>query len=159
MSVHEVLALSFAIGVLTGCRSIAAPAAVCWAARLNWLHLQDSPLSFLRSTAALAVFTALAAAELVADKLPIAPDRRSVGSLIDRVIMGGLCGAALCISSAQSLWAGVVLGALGALAGAFGGYEVRHRIVAGGKLPDIAVALIEDLIAVGGDLWIVSSLR
>lgn len=159
MSVYEVLALSFAIGVLTGCRSIAAPAAVCWAARLNWLHLQDSPLSFLRSTAALVVFSVLAAAELVTDKLPIAPDRRRVGSLIDRVIMGGLCGAALCISSAQSLWAGVVLGALGALAGTFGGYEVRHRIVASGKAPAFAVALIEDLIAAGGDLWIVTSLR
>jgi uncharacterized membrane protein len=159
MGLYEVLAMSFAIGVLTGCRSIAAPATVCWAARLNWLHLQDSPLSFLRSTVALAIFTVLALGELVTDKLPIAPDRRSIGSLIDRVIMGGLCGAALCISSSHSLWAGAMLGALGALAGTYGGYQVRHRIVASGKAPDFAIALIEDLIAVGGDFWIVSSFK
>lgn len=156
MSFYEVLALSFAIGVLTGCRSMSAPAAVCWAAHLNWLHLQDSPLSFLGSTAAVAIFTVLAVAELVADKLPKTPDRRQAGSLIFRLVMSGLCGAALCISSQQSLWVGAIVGALGALAGTFGGYQVRHRIVASGKVPDIAVALIEDLIAVGGDFWIVS---
>jgi len=156
MSVYEVLALSFCIGILTGCRSIAAPAAVCWGAHLDWLHLQDSPLAFLQSKASLTIFTVLAVAELVVDKLPIAPDRRRIGSLIDRFVMGGLCGAALCLSSAQSMWAGVVLGGLGAMAGAFGGYEVRHRVVTSGKLPDIAFALIEDAISVAGDFLIVS---
>ena len=156
MSVYEALALSFAIGMLTGCRSMAAPASVCWGARLGRLHLQNSPLAFMGSTITLGIFTVLALAELVADKLPIAPDRRSIGSLIDRFIMGGLCGASLCVSAGQSLWAGVVLGGLGAMAGAFGGYEVRHRLVAGGHGPDFMVALVEDAIAVCGDFLIVS---
>lgn len=156
MPVTEALALSFAIGILTGCRSMAAPAAVCWGARLGWLHLHNSLLSFLDSTIALAIFTVLALAELVADKLPIAPDRRSIGSLIDRFIMGGLCGGALCISAGQSLWVGAVLGALGAMAGAFGGYEVRHRLVAGGHGLDFMIAMVEDAIAICGDFLIVS---
>jgi uncharacterized membrane protein len=156
MSLYSVLALAFAIGVLTGFRSLAAPAAVCWAAHWNWLHLQDSPLSFLGSTAALCIFTALALIELVVDKLPQAPDRRKIASLLNRVVMGGICGAALCVSGGQSLAVGGILGALGAVAGAYGGYEVRHRIVRSGKAPDFAIALLEDIIAVGGDFWIVS---
>ena len=156
MPVYEALTLSFAIGVLTGCRSMAAPAAVCWGARLGWLHLQNSPLGFLDNTITLAIFTVLALAELVTDKLPIAPDRRNIGSLAVRFIMGGLCGGALCISAGQSLWAGVVLGGLGAMAGAFGGYEVRHRLVVGGHGPDFMIAMVEDAIAVCGDFLIVS---
>jgi uncharacterized membrane protein len=156
MSTIEILALCFGIGVLTGCRSMSAPAAVCWAAHLNWLHLESSPLSFLGSTIAVAIVSVLAVAELVVDKLPVAPDRRETGSLIWRATMGGVCGAALCISASQSPWIGAIIAALGALAGTFGGYQVRHRIVTSGKVPDIAAALLEDLIAVGGDFWIVS---
>jgi len=156
MPVYEALALSFAIGAFTGCRSMAAPAAVCWGVRLGWLNVQNSSLAFLTSTITLAIFTVLALAELVTDKLPVAPDRRNIGSLIVRFIMGGLCGAALCVSAGQSLWAGAVLGALGALAGAFAGYEIRHRLVTGGHGPDVMIALVEDAIAVCGDFLIVS---
>jgi uncharacterized membrane protein len=113
-------------------------------------------LAFLGSTAALWIFTALALIELVVDKLPQAPDRRKIASLLNRIVMGGICGAALCVSGGQSLAVGALLGALGAVAGAYGGYEVRHRIVTSGKAPDFAIALLEDIIAVGGDFWIVS---
>jgi uncharacterized membrane protein len=156
MSAIETLTLCLAIGILTGCRSMSAPAAVCWAAYLHWLHLESSSLSFMGSAIAVGIASVLAVGELVVDKLPAAPDRRETGSLIWRALMGGLCGAAMCISGGQSLWIGAIVGAIGAVAGTFGGYQVRHRIVASGKLPDIAVALMEDAIAVGGDFWIVS---
>lgn len=38
---------AFLIGVVTGLRSMTAPAAVSWAARLGWLHLQTTWLAFL----------------------------------------------------------------------------------------------------------------
>ena len=59
-----VLLLAFAIGIVTGLRSMTAPAAVAWAARLGWLHLQGTPLSFMGSTVAVAIFTLFALAEL-----------------------------------------------------------------------------------------------
>jgi uncharacterized membrane protein len=42
------------------------------------------------------------------------------------------------------------------VAGTLGGYEFRARLVGaiGGK--DLPVALLEDIIAIGGALWIVS---
>jgi uncharacterized membrane protein len=48
-----------------------------------------------------------------------------------------------------------VLGALGGLAGCFGGYYTRKRLVRALGAPDIYVALFEDLLAIAGYLWIV----
>ncbi|HEY1434389.1 MAG TPA: DUF4126 domain-containing protein, partial [Thermoanaerobaculia bacterium] len=42
-----VLVLAFLIGVVAGLRVMTAPAAVSWAARLGWLHLEGTPLAFL----------------------------------------------------------------------------------------------------------------
>jgi uncharacterized membrane protein len=144
------LGLAFAIGVVAGLRSFTAPAAVCWAAHLGWLHLTGSRLAFLGSTAAVWISTALALTELVLDKLSWIGARTKPGPLIDRLIMGALSGAAL-----GSTW-GAISGAAGALVGTYGGYYARHWIVANLKVPDIAVALVEDALAVGGALLIVS---
>jgi uncharacterized membrane protein len=145
------LGLAFAIGVIAGLRSFTAPAAVCWAAHLGWLHLTGSRLAFLGSTAAVFISTALALTELVLDKLSWIGARTKPGPLIDRLIMGALSGAAI----GSTL--GAVCGAVGALAGTYGGYYARHWIVANLKARDIEVALVEDALAVGGSLLIVSS--
>jgi uncharacterized membrane protein len=42
------------------------------------------------------------------------------------------------------------------VAGAFAGYEVRTRLVKALKVPDLVVALLEDAVAIGGGLFIVS---
>lgn len=156
MSFSSVLALAFAIGVIAGLRSLTAPAAVSWATRWNWLNLHGSKLSFLGSTAAIYIVSALALIELVADKQSWIAARTKPGPLIDRLIMGSASGAALCISAGQSLAIGAIVGAVGALAGTYGGYQARHRIVTNLKLPDLVVALVEDAVAVGGAFLIVS---
>jgi uncharacterized membrane protein len=114
------------------------------------LHLTGSRLAFLGSTSAVWISTALALTELVLDKLSWIGARTKPGPLIDRLIMGALSGAAL-----GSTW-GAISGAAGALVGTYGGYYARHWIVANLKVPDIAVALVEDALAVGGALLIVS---
>ncbi len=43
------LLLAFGIGVVTGLRSMTAPAVVVWAAHLGWMNLSGSPLAFLGS--------------------------------------------------------------------------------------------------------------
>ncbi len=156
MSLYSVLALAFATGVIAGLRSLTAPALVCWAARWGWLTLGESPLKFMEAPAAAYIFTALAVGELLADKLPSTPDRRKLPSLLFRLITGGASGAALCVSAGESIYIGAALGALGAVAGAYGGYAVRHRLVTNLKAPDVAIALLEDAIAIGGGLLIVS---
>lgn len=62
----------------------------------------------------------------------------------------------LCASAHQPLITGAILGVLGAIAGAFAGYEIRHRLVQTFGLPDFGVALAEDMVAIGGGLLLVS---
>ena len=156
MGLFPILALSFGIGVIAGLRSFTAPAAVAWAAHLGWLSLQGSKLSFLGNMVALWIASALGLVELILDKQPWMAARTKPGPLIDRIIMGGLSGAAFCTSAGESVMAGALAGATGALAGTYGGYQARHRLVVSGKLPDLAVALVEDAVAVGGAYIIVS---
>jgi len=132
-----------------------APAVVSWAARWKWLHLEQSGLAFLGSAAAPYVFTVLALLEFVADKLPQTPSRTMPASLLIRVVLGGLSGAAVCVSAHQSLFAGAILGGIGGIAGGFGGYQARMRLSKALGAPFV-VAILEDAVAVGCGFLIVS---
>jgi uncharacterized membrane protein len=156
MNTSIVLCLAFAIGVIAGLRTFTAPAVVCWAAYLGWINLHGSHLAFLGSIITAVIVTLLAIFELVNDKLPKTPNRTTPGPLGARIVMGALSGAALAITGAQAVWLGAVLAIVGAVVGAFGGYQVRHQIVTQLKVKDIVVALTEDLIAIGGGLLIVT---
>lgn len=143
-----VFVLAVGIGVVAGLRSLTAPAAVSWAARLGWLDLHDSSLTFMGSTMAVVIFSLLAMAEYVADLLPATPRRTTPGPLIARIVMGGLCGACLCASASRSVSIGAVLGGLGGLIGAFAGYEARARLVRALKVRDRVIALSEDVVTI-----------
>jgi uncharacterized membrane protein len=148
-------ALAFLIGVIAGLRSLTAPAVVSWAARLGWLHLENTSLAFLGFAATPYILTVLAIGELIADKLPKTPSRKAPPGFIARIVTGGLSGAALGAAS-QAMLAGLVAGVIGAVVGTLGGYEFRVRLVkaAGGK--DLPIALLEDVIAIGGAFLIVA---
>jgi uncharacterized membrane protein len=103
-------------------------------------------------------FTLLAVVELIADKLPKTPPRTAPPGLIARIVFGGLCGTALAISAGGSLIIAAITGVIGALFGMFGGYNIRHALVVRAHLPDLAVALVEDVIAIAGGFLIVSRL-
>jgi uncharacterized membrane protein len=148
----------FSLGVIAGLRSLTAPALVSWAAHLGWLDLSGSWLSFLGSRAAIIILSSLALAELVADKLPKTPKRTDPVPLVFRAVSGGFSSIAICTSAHQPLAIGTILGVLGSIAGAFAGYEIRHRLVEAFGLPDFGVAAAEDLVAVGGALLIVSTM-
>jgi uncharacterized membrane protein len=147
--------LAFLIGVIAGLRSMTAPAAVAWAARLGWLHLEGSPLAFLGHPAAAYVLIAAMVGELVGDKLPKTPSRTRPGPFIGRIMTGGLAGAALTAGTGQSLALGAIVGALGAVGGTLGGYKARTGLVRALGVPDYVVALAEDAVAVGGALLII----
>jgi uncharacterized membrane protein len=156
MSPTYLLLLAFGIGVIAGLRSLTAPAVVAWAAQRGWINLHGSALSFMASTVAVALFTILAAVELVTDKLPSTPARTKPPGLIARVLLGGLSGAAIWLAGGQSAAMGASLGAAGGLMGTFVGYQIRTGLVRALKVPDIVVALLEDLVAIVGALFFVT---
>jgi uncharacterized membrane protein len=156
MNSSLVLVFAFCIGIVAGPRSFTAPAAVCWAACLGWLNLHGSHLAFMGSIVAVVIFTIFALAELVGDKLPKTPSRTTPMPLIFRVATGALSGAALGIAGSQSVAFAAPLGAIGAIAGAFGGYQVRHKLVTSLHVRDYGVAVLEDVLAIGCGLLIVS---
>jgi uncharacterized membrane protein len=154
MATAALLARAFGIGVITGLRSMTAPTAVSWAAHRQGLDLEE--LAFLGSAPAPYLLTALALAELVGDKLPKTPSRKSPGPFAARVVLGALSGAALCAAAKRFSVAGALLGGLGAVAGTLGGYEARTRLVKALNAPDLEIALLEDAVALGGGVFLVS---
>jgi uncharacterized membrane protein len=149
------LLLAFFIGFFAGLRSLTAPAATAWAVYLGWLKL-ERPLALIGSLPAVAIFTLLAIVELVADKLPQTPSRTAPPGLIARIVMGGLTGACVAAGGAQGVFLGILLGAVGGVAGCFLGYQARTGLVKALGTRDIYIALDEDLVAIAGSLWVVS---
>jgi uncharacterized membrane protein len=147
--------LAFLIGVVAGLRSMTSPAAVSWAARLGWLHLENTPLAFLGFAPTPYILSVLAIGELINDKLTKTPSRKTLVPFAARIAMGALCGAALG-APGEVLVGGLLAGAFGGVAGTLAGYEFRSRLVkaTGGK--DLPIALLEDAIAICAAFLIVS---
>lgn len=149
------LLFAFLIGLFAGLRGMTPPAATAWAVHLGWLKIQR-PLSLIGSLPAVIIFTLFAVLELISDKLPKTPSRTAPPGLIARILMGGLTGACVALGGGQGALVGALLGIAGSLAGTFGGYQVRTRLVKALGTPDFVVALLEDIVAIGGSLWVVS---
>lgn len=154
----SVFLLCFLIGCVAGLRSMMAPAILCATAYVQWVHLEKTPFAFLSTIVALSIFTLLAISELIVDKLPKTPARTAPVGLIARIITGGLCGAALAMSAGKGALVGALLGAVGGIAGAFGGYNIRHGLVTHMNLPDFVIAVVEDLLAISGGLFVMSKM-
>lgn len=146
---------AFLIGFFAGLRSLTAPAVTAWAVHLSWLRVAH-PLSLIGSIPSVVILTLLAVAELVADKLPKAPARTSAPGLIARIATGGVTGACVAVGGGQGALLGATLGAVGGIVGCFAGYQARTRLVRASGTRDLYVALLEDMVAVAGCVWIVS---
>jgi len=142
-------------GVLVGLRSLTPPAAAAWAAHLGWLRLPRL-LSWIGTTPAVAIVSLLALGELAADKLPGTPNRTGAAGLSARLVLGALTGACVAAAGAHGPAGGAILGAVGGVAGCFGGYQARTRLVRALGTPDSVVAVLEDVVAIAGSIWIVS---
>lgn len=150
------LVLAVPIGIVAGLRAMTAPAAASWAAHLGIVDLSATWIAFLGHSWAPWVVTALAAGELVSDKLATTPSRKVPVQFAARVLMGGLSGAAFGAAGGQPL-AGAVIGALAAVAGTYGGAAARARL-AGVFGRDLPAALLEDAVAVLGAVAAVMAL-
>ena len=144
------VALAFAIGVIAGLRSMTAPMVVAWAAHFKWIDVDRTWASFLGRSLWPWLFTLLAVAELVGDQLPKTPSRTLPGPFAFRVFTGGFSGAVLAAGIDEMAWFGAVAGGLGAIAGTVGGHAARVGLVKALRVPDFAVAIPEDFLAVVG---------
>ena len=149
------LLFAFLIGLFAGLRSLTPPAAIAWATNLGWLKLAR-PLSFVGSLPAVIILSLSAIIEVFIDKLPSTPNRTAPLGLISRIVTGGFAGACVSVGGGRSAFVGAGLGVIGGVVGSFAGYHARARLVKSLRQPDFNIALLEDLIAIGGSLFIVS---
>lgn len=146
------LFLAFGIGVIAGLRSLTAPAVVCWVIHLRGIYMRGSHFTFMSTLLAAIIFTVLALAEIVNDKLPKTPSRTAPGPFGARIVMGALAGATLSVGGGGNAYIGALSGAFGAVVGTLGGYQARTRAVKALHAPDFVIAVIEDAVAVGGGI-------
>jgi uncharacterized membrane protein len=117
-----------ALGTVTGARTFLAPAALALRGRLGRVARFALP--------------ALAAGELVGDKLPSAPPRSEGPGLVGRAVSGAFTGR---VSGGTR---GLRVGAAFALASTYPSQALRAQIVKRTPLPDIACAVPEDIIGI-----------
>ena len=142
------------IGLIAGLRPMTALAAVAWAVKWGRIRIGPSPFARIISASVSKRIAEFALAELIADKLPFTPSRLKAAQLISRIVSGAICGATIHGTTKRPLAEGAVLGGLGALAGAITGYHLRQKL--NRDMPDLAVALMEDAVAVGGSALVVT---
>ena len=67
-----------------------------------------------------------------------------------------MTGACVAAGGTQGVFLGILLGAVGGVAGCFLGYQARTGLVKALGTRDIYIALVEDLVAIAGSVWVVS---
>ena len=149
MHTNMVLLFALGIGVAAGLRAMTAPAVVAWAGHLAWLDIWGTYFAFMGSKWAVILFTIAALGEFVNDQLPKTPARTTAGPLGVRIVMGTLSGSCVAVAGHAPLMLGALLGAVGAIIGAFAGYKARVGLVQRLRVPDFAIAIPEDLLAIG----------
>jgi uncharacterized membrane protein len=152
-----VAAILVGLGFLSGLRAFTPIALLSWLAVWGWMPLAGSPFWFIGTEIFATVIVILAALELIGDKLPKTPARIQAMPLIARMATGGLSGASGAFSAGSGWFYGLSLGAIGGLGGAFIGYHARRTIVQRLGIRDFFVALTEDIVTIGGTLFLVHS--
>ena len=139
------LARAFVLGVATGGRSSAGPAAVVWSASAA---ISDRDPLWLSTRAARVGTAVIVGGEVVNEKRPSTPSRLIPPVLAGRVAVGAAAGGFLGRRYALAVGPAALAGGLGGLAGSFAG--ARWRGWAAKRFgPDLPGALIEDAVVAG----------
>jgi len=147
------LALIIMLGLANGLRTLTPIAVLSWFAYTGRLQVEGTWAFWTANLASAIVFTLLALGEYVGDKLPQTPNRTAILPLAARIVFGGLVGATVTTSLHQAPLAGILLGSLSAIAGAFCGFHARRFLTTNGKLPDLPIALAEDAVTLALSLF------
>ena len=145
---RDPLLSAIGLGAVAGIRSMTPPALLSRAASRGEIPgIAGTPFGFLASPRVATLLTVLAAGEISADKLPVAPDRVSIPGLAGRLATGALVGAALFSSSGRPGATGGALGALSSLATSYASYYLRTGTQQRFGLPNPVGGVVEDVIA------------
>ena len=136
------------MGFITGMRTMTPIAVLCWFAWLKLLPVDGSWAWWCGVLGVAMLFTVLALAEYVADKMGKSPRPTRPTVLVVRFFFGGLVGAILASGLDASGVEGVILGVLGALVGAFAAYQLRHQLTRRIGCKMWQVTLTEDVFAI-----------
>lgn len=149
MSSAFFLTTVFIVGFATGLRTFTPLAFICWVAVWGWFPLGSSRLHFLGTATGATIVSILALVELIADKLPMTPNRTGRGPLGARILIASFAAAALAIGMGQSWMGAVICGAIASVIGAFAGFRYRTWITKKFALPDWLFAATEDAVTLG----------
>jgi uncharacterized membrane protein len=125
-------------GLIAGLRSFSAPAAVSAALAARYALAA-------RLTPAL---QALAAGEMLADKLPVMPARTTPPALAGRALTGAVSGAALANAAGRNRISGALLAGAAAIASSYAALALRSALGQRLAVPDPLIALVEDAIVI-----------
>lgn len=157
-STSKAIKIALGLGAIAGMRSIAAPAVLShYLRKASKKGLSDSKLKFLRSPIFSKIIKFLAAGELVTDKSPDTPPRISKTGLAARMASGALVGAAVFEHRRKEPWQGVLIGSVSAVSAAFLTFYLRQKLHRNTKIPDVALGLTEDVIAIGSGVAVIES--
>ncbi|MBH8568484.1 DUF4126 family protein [Microvirga sp. STS02] len=145
---------------LAGMRSMSAPAFLShYLSRQPHTGLAGSSLRFLQKPVTAQILKALAAGEMVVDKLPTTPNRTAPPVLLGRLLAGSLVGAAWYKSRHGSALSGGVLGGLAAVAATFVSFALRTGISQQTDTPIALVGVGEDALVVGSGAALLRGVR
>lgn len=139
------------MGAISGLRSTVAPALVSH--YLTEDHLErpvNQVLGPINSPTVATLLKALAAGELIADKLPFIPPRTALPSLLVRTASGAFVGAILSIAHNDHPAIGAAIGGASAALATYAGYFLRTRLTSTLPVPDALAGALEDTLVVGG---------
>ena len=149
-STNQIIGRALLVGFAAGLRSMT-PLGVLAAERNDGSLQRDwKDWPILSSPTGRVLLQVSAVGEMAVDKLPFVPARTDPQSLWARLVSGGIAGLAIGTLGkepavkASALAAGVI----GSLAGSYGGNAYRSGVTKATGLPDLPVALVEDIAAV-----------
>ncbi|HEY3841205.1 MAG TPA: DUF4126 family protein [Bryobacteraceae bacterium] len=147
------------LGAVSGMRSMMAPAVISWAARRSGLDLENTPFSIFKGPGIGRTAAALALGEMVADKMPFAPDRTDSTALLGRAVSGAAAGAAIFKSRRENMFLGAAIGAAAAVGAAYATFHLRKKAARYFDVSDRVVAFAEDAIALGAGLIVIAAVK
>ncbi|MEA2784146.1 MAG: hypothetical protein QOF71_250 [Candidatus Eremiobacteraeota bacterium] len=135
----ESLLLAFGLGFVSGLRAFTSLAALALSRGIGIWGI---------------VLGVAALGEYVADASPKIPSRTAFPSIVIRPVSGAIAGMYIATWHGGSPVAGAIVGAIGALAGTYGGHAARAVAIT--KIGAIAAALAEDAVAIALAAFIVT---
>ncbi|BAP77413.1 hypothetical protein MT1_0237 [Pseudomonas sp. MT-1] len=146
-TLSNVLWGALALGLVTGMRSTLAPTMTSRAlAAQDDIDAANEPARTLASHRAQQFLLPMATGELLGDKMPFAPDRTILPSMMFRALSGGVTAAALASARRQPIWLPALVGATAALVSSKVGLALRKPYQANPYV-NAALGLTEDCVA------------